>query len=1559
MHQLPRRLGLIALLFLGTVICAQEQEVKLTTRYHFQHFGRPQGLSQGAITALMRDHRGFLWVGTEEGLNRFDGYQFKIYNNSVKDTTSLSHGHITMLYQDRNHHIWVGTRGGLNRMDGTDGKIRRYSANRDDPEQLNDAHIQCIIDDDNGQMWVGTRGHGLNRMDPETGKVERFYWDDEVRRHVITLRRSAKEGFVWVGTSGGLFELNTNTGKMTPADPANPSDNPLAKAYVHGMYEHPRGTLWLGTQSALLRYEYKKNRLRKYTNDPDDPTSLANNQIFDVCADSNNPSLIWLATVGGLNLLDLQTGKFRVFRYDPSDPHSLSDTLVYRLLKDDMGSLWVGTYGKGLNLMRPEALRFGHTVIKVPKNSRVKPTKVMSILRDSENTLWVGTLSGGLVRAPEEGTTEIFYKEFGSAAIYALHKNQRGLWVGTQQGMSLMNPATREVLAQYPPDKENPQGLGSHWVTSFQADPRDPNILWVGTYNGLHRMNMDEGIFRRYLHDPKDETTIAHNWVGDMAIIPGKPNELWVATLHGGFNRMNLVDGKVKRYRAQNGSSDGPASDQVLCVQNDPRNRNILWLGTRSGLSRMDVTEETFHNYFQEDGLPNELIYGILVDHAGHVWMSTNLGVSRLDPTTETFHNYTHLDGLQDDEYNAGAYYKDGSGMLYFGGVNGFNVFNPEHIVDNTVPPQLVMTDLLLANQSVAPKEKDAHSPLTVPIEFTNEFELSPSHRIFSLRFAALHYANPKRNLYTYKLEGFDDDWLTVDAGTRMATYTNLPPDNFVFRVKAANKDGYWGEEVQMNIRIAPPLWRTWWAYGFYVLLSLAALIGYLRFQSNKLETERAIARREREVSGRLRQLDRLKDEFLANTSHELRTPLNGIIGLAESLISGVTGPIAKNTRDNLSMIIASARRLNNLVNDILDFAKLKNKTLKIHQDAVSLHQIGDEVLYLTRPLAEQAGLSLTNDIPKNLPPAYADAGRLQQILYNLVGNAIKFTNKGSVSLHAGQHNGMLVVSVKDTGIGIPEDKLADIFESFEQVDGSAERIHGGTGLGLAITRKVVELHGGKISVRSKRAEGSTFTFTMPMADEAWQERDDEEVAAHPVVSDMEEFAPEPESPPFVDHPAGEEDDHSLVGSADITLLVVDDEPINRQVIVNYLSNARCNILEAAGGAEALALLESHPVSLVLLDIMMPRMSGIEVCRTIRQDNSLHKLPIIFLTAKNQMEDLREGFEAGANDYMIKPIHKGELLARLNTHLQLLDASRDLEERVAERTAELVARNEEIVKTQKQLIMQEKMVFLGNLAAGMAHEIRNPLNIVKNMAVVCEDLAREVLGEIDTGEKPVDGHVILPPTEDLVTNAMVMSNHCDRMERIISQLVAFARERKPEYRSVEINKFTETYLNLAGQGHNQRERTEGITYIFDGDPQLERVQVMPGELSRAIINVVNNAIDAVLERMERNEEGFAPRIHCTTLKNNDSFALIFRDNGLGIDEGSLEQVLEPFFTTRLKDRHIGLGLSITQDIVHGAHGGRIDIDSEPGAFTEVALWLPLEPESLSGQPPKKEEALSI
>ncbi len=759
-----------------------------------------------------------------------------------------------------------------------------------------------------------------------------------------------------------------------------------------------------------------------------------------------------------------------------------------------------------------------------------------------------------------------------------------------------------------------------------------------------------------------------------------------------------------------------------------------------------------------------------------------------------------------------------------------------------------------------------------------------------------------------------------------------------------------------------------------------------------------------------LQKMDKLKDEFLANTSHELRTPLNGIIGIAESLIEGATGKLSAVTISNLVTIATSGRRLANLVNDILDFSKLRHQTIELQLSPVAVREIAEVVMTLIKPLAAQKNLQLINNIPINLPPVSADENRLQQIFYNLIGNAIKFTDLGSVRIEAklisscedGEiqpsekniENGSVAteiaiqnlkskieISVYDTGIGIPADKLDRIFESFEQADGSTARIYGGTGLGLAITKKLIQLHGGEIWVESILEQGSRFIFTLPISygteiDHITSSNFKNHISASPILSSVF-FREDWER--TIEHQTEKISSDAIVladlhqqlisdsGSA-YKILIVDDEPINRQVLVNHLSLYNYEIIQAASGPEALDIIEQGlKPDLILLDVMMSRMTGYEVTRKIRENWKANELPIVLLTAKNQVMDLVVGLEAGANDYLTKPIAKDELLARIKTHCTqaaiFLENTRlylelqASETREKERALELEQSLQNLQQMQIQLVQSEKMAGIGQLVAGVAHEINNPLGFIVgnlNHASACiQDLIYLLMlyqqyypqpaSEIAEQIEMIDLPYLIQDLPQLISSLKVGT---DRIREISLALRTFCRSDISSKVNFDLHEGIDSTLMILRHRLKSNQKRPEIVIIKDYG-KLPLVNCYPGQLNQVFMNLLANAIDALDEacvdlsyqEIEANPKQITI---CTHMSGEEQWVTIrIKDNGLGMNEEVQQKIFEHLFTTKSVGHGTGLGLSISRQIVIEKHGGKLSCISSLGAGSEFIIEIPL------------------
>jgi two-component system, sensor histidine kinase ChiS len=1215
---------------------------------HFERLSTAEGLPHSTVFSTAQDAEGFLWFGTQNGIARHDGYGFRVFRNDPLDATSLSDNDAGGVFADPDGGLWIRTwGGGLSHFDPETERFTRYRHDPLDPSSLSGDRVQTVFVDRQGGVWAGTFREGLNRLDRAKGRFRRYRYDPRdptglTNDRIWNLAEDAS-GALWIGTDRGLNRLDVRSGTFRSwrADPSDPSGLPHDQ--VRAIHVDAAGMLWVGTAAGLCRFDPLSERFERFQLTGPGAT-VPGSEVINVVA-SDRHGALWIGTEGGgLYRFRPRTRQLERFANDPGDPSSLSHDDVRSVYEDRSGILWIGTRGGGVNKLDNNPPRFQHLRHEPGSGNSLPSESIHSLLVDRGGALWVGTWYGGLSRVSADGREVVHFEPrpeepgaLGDSDVNALLEDSEGsVWVGTwKAGLHRLDPATGR-FHRFRHDPADPHSLSHDNVLSLLED--GAGSLWVGTREGgLSRLDKRSGRFERHVSSPSDPASLASNTVN--VLYEDRSGVLWVGTDRG-LDRRDPATGRFDHFRRQPGDPSSLSHDRVMTIHEDGAGQ--LWVGTRGGgLSRLDRASGRFTHHTEREGLPSNTVLCIR-EHGAALWLATDAGLSRLDVEQGTFRNYDQADGLSGNAFNAGACATDAAGELLFGGDAGVNRFHPDRLKDNPHVPPVVLTAFRKFDKSV---------PMEQVISGTGAIELSWRDNFFSFEFAALDFVNPGKNRYAYQLEGFDPGWI-YSGNRRYASYTNLDGGDYVFRVKGSNNDGVWNEAgVAVRLRIVAPPWKTWWAYALYAAALCSAVIFYVRLktrgQAQALAAQSRELERQRLFVESLQRVDRLKDEFLANTSHELRTPLNGIIGIAESLLDGAAGALPERMRSNLTMIAASGRRLFHLVNDILDFAKLRNSDIVLQSGAVDIRAVVEVVLAICAPLAAGRPLQLHNDVPRGLPAVEADENRLHQILYNLVGNAIKFTPSGSVSVRAALAGAQLEVRVSDTGIGIAPDKLEGVFLPFEQADGSTARQYGGTGLGLSITRHLVELHGGSIRVESERGHGSTFTFTLPLSEQAAPEDEGRRERLAPVGAASVGLAAEAPAP------AGDGP----------RILVVDDDPINVQVLVNILGLERYTVRTAASGAEALAAVQAEDFQLVLLDVMMPGMSGYEVCRLLRQSHSLLDLPVLMLTARGRLQDVATGLDAGANDYLAKPFDKRELMARARTLLTMKEAgSRALEQ---------------------------------------------------------------------------------------------------------------------------------------------------------------------------------------------------------------------------------------------------------------------------------------------------------
>ena len=1247
--------------------------------YRFKRLNTDNGLSKNNVYAVTQDKQGFMWFGTDFGLNRYDGYDFKKYFYDEDDTASLANNYVSGLLIDNSGNLWVGT----------NGYIHRYNAEADNFERIRlfNKHKEyqgilsmTIINDDDDNIWAGDIDNGLYKYDVNQKKVIDYsgkindlgvgtirktsdgnIWvgtdmgklfcidktNDEVKEYNNPNidQEQLHDDFVWfieemqgkpqllIGTARGLFDFDRNTGTFSVHNIKNTDVTGLSFTCY---YRDTLGTEWFGTSGQGLLVS--NNRTLLLERKPNNMMSLSNNEVNDIYRDRSG--VYWVVTMGGINKLDPALFFFKYYQNDPNDPRSLQFNNISSFCEDKDKHIWIGTQGGGINVFFPETEDFYPLEKVTGKTPPVLGKVVYDLCASSDGNIWIAT----------RDALDRYDQNTGRFYHYDYHK--------------------------YNPDflsKDN-YSLDGKAILSL-AEGVDGEI-WMGTYGGgVTRINVDKrtgtAVFRNFKHIAGDKRSISNNYIRKVFV--DRFGIVWIGTLGSGLDRFDPALGEFNHYSHLTDDTGSLSNDFVTEIYED--HFGNLWVGTYLGLNKFDREHEKFTIFYVGEKEPYRMISEIFLDKRNNLWITTDNGLYRYNLKSQRVNRYSISHGLQGNNFNINALFSASDGSVFIGGRNGFNLFRPDDFRLNTFAPPVAITEVTIDNKPVRFGYGKDGIIIYLEDEKSNTIDLTYDNKVISFKFAALSYTLNDQYRYAYKMEGLNKKWVYTGSDMRVATFTNLYPRKYSFRVKAANNDGIWSESGPLvRVHMAVPYWKSWWAILFYVLVILSIFYLVLRFVlvKKRLEDELYSERLERE---KIMEINKMKIEFFSNISHEFRTPLTLILSPVESMIKKTDNA---EVLKKLKLMHTNATRLLNLVNQLLNLRKSETDNWRMNTEPIDMIEFVEEIKTSFNELAakKQIIFQLQVQLPRPLI-LWVDRLKMKSVFYNLLSNAFKHTPDGrKITIvirrefleHDKKHlfrrklknegGDFIVIDIIDEGTGIPKDKINYIFDRFYTIE--TNTIATSTGIGLTLVRSIMLMHQGKVTVESVPGKGSKFSVYIPDGEINKNEEypvskgnENEKAGIQEDLSEVENdhIVADSESEKITEDIMHDENNNPIV------LVIEDDEDI-RHYIIDEL-NEDYVFREASNGLEGLTIAKEELPDLIISDIIMPEMDGNEMVSRLKEDIATSHIPIILLTAKSAEEDIVEGLKTGADSYVTKPFNIDVLKAGIDNLLKSREKLRE------------------------------------------------------------------------------------------------------------------------------------------------------------------------------------------------------------------------------------------------------------------------------------------------------------
>ncbi len=1214
----------------------------------FQHLNTNNGLSQNTILCMMQDSEGYLWIGTRDGLNRFDGYNFTVYRHDPNDSTSIAGNQIESLFEDSQGRIWMGVwKNGIDRFNRAYGSFRHYCADIHNKNCLSGTTINVIYEDSQNNIWAGT-SRGLDLYDSLQDNFSKIPYkiippqEQEFNELAVFDICEDHSGNLWIGAYSGLHQYHSSKNGFSVYRHIPGDKHSLSATWVHYIFEDSSGKLWVVTRDGMLHhYNNLNDNFIRYK-------FHGINSIRGIKEGENG--LLWFPTNKGLLVFNPFNNNTKTYRHEQYNKKSLPTDNLKCITRDRANTIWIGSWNDGITFYNKTNIKFRHHKKEINRNS-LQHNVIRCILEDDNKNLWIGTDHGGLIRfnRKEQHFSQFLPDEklvpLKSDLIKSLLLDDQGhLLIGTTEGLNLydLNSNKFGCLEDFNPGMKK---LDNNSIEYLYQDKQGD--IWIGTSNNIYICNKNEmnSIF----------SGSGNNYNPVYRILMLKNGITWICS-NNGLRTYQKLSGEFFDFVDRDSKYAFLYETKTLTVYEDKK--GIIWIGTQGlGFIRYQ-SKSDIKQYTKKDGLPNDVVHGILEDDNDHLWLSTNKGLSCFDPEQETFRNFDTQDGLQSNQFTYNAVCKTRRGEMVFGGVNGFNIFYPDSIPKNEYVPPVIITGFRLFNKDVIPGDNQV---LQKTISQTGEIVLRHNQTVITFEFVSLNFIQPQKNQYAYILEGFDapEEWNYIQ-NKRTASYTNLDAGEYVFRVKASNNDGVWNEQgASVKITVLPPYWETLW---FRVLIAIFILLVLYLIKSAVKNRERLknTLRLEKVEAVKMSELNKMKFQFFTNISHEFKTPLTLIIAPLEKMLQKQLS--SEEIHQLHTLMLKNAHRLMRLINQLMDFRKIESGVLKLETDLGDLVSFISGIAESFEELAKERNIELHFQAVTEKIMMHFDRDKIEKVMYNILSNAFKFTPDGgkiTVTMSLTFHRpGMIAnqepqdkieklveIIVQDTGVGIDKEHLPKIFNRFYQAGDKVTFRHHGTGIGLAMAKDLIELHKGKISVDSTKGKGTSFIVRLPV-----HLKEEEIVIEKAMDGEEKKDLLKNEQHSKVQETTN--DKEIIEKQHKPSMLIIEDNAEMRKLIRGEFKDTY-HIIEASDGKEGIQKATDELPKIVISDIMMPGTDGLELCRTLKNNEKTSHIPVILLTALSSDSHQKEGLETGADDYISKPFNLDILRLKVDNILSI------------------------------------------------------------------------------------------------------------------------------------------------------------------------------------------------------------------------------------------------------------------------------------------------------------------